>query len=165
MKTVTVPKRVVDLTGLQKALEASVPPFAVVGLLGELTQTLVYLQDSEVKDPVPIVQAWQDPGKLVVVSDRPLGVGGVPEADADGVDKHLLTITKVDQVTGQPMAGSEMLQVIPSQLVAVSNSKPSLVNGTAQVFVGPSGAVGELTVKVCDLAGALFEAVIKLRFA
>lgn len=165
MKTVTVSKLVYEPGRVKKALEDG--GFAVVNVASKATPptVYVYLEDAETKDPTAIVNAYQNPAKLEVTSNKPLGVGGVPEAQANGSDAHTLTIKKVNRETGQVAAGSEQVQIIPSQLVTVSPSKPNLNAGQATATLGPSSMVGELTVKVCDPAGVMVEGVIRLRFA
>jgi len=166
MKTAVIAnKRVYETGRLKAALGAA--GFAVVNVASRQTPptTYVYLEDAETKDPAAVVAAYQNPAKLEIVSNKPVGVGGVPEAQANGSDTHVLTIKKVDRDTGQVVAGSEQLQVLPSQLVVVSPSKPTLSAGQATATIGPSAAVGEFVVKVCDPAGVLVEASARLRFA
>lgn len=167
MKTVQVDgKRVNDVAGLKQALDDAA--FLVIGVSaqqGAAPFVRVHLEDAEAKDPTAIVNAWQDPAVLKATSNKPAGVGGVPEAVADGVDKHTLTLQKTDPNTGQVVPGTETLQVIPSQLIAVSNSRPTLVAGQVTVDVGPTTMVGELSVRVVDSGGSLVETAIKIRFA
>lgn len=166
MKTVEVAnKRVYEPGLLKAALESA--GFAVVNVVAKQTPptVYVYLQDAETKDPIATVVGYKNPAKLVLSSNKPAGVGGVPEAQANGVDKHTLTISKVDRETGQVVAGAEQLQVIPSQMVVVVPSKPSLSSGSTTAVIGPSSAVGELLVRVCDPAGKIIEETIRVRFA
>jgi hypothetical protein len=166
MKTVEVPNKLVYEPGrVKNALVAA--NFAVDGVVSRQTPptVFVYLQDAEMKDPTAIVNAYQNPAKLEVTSNKSPGVGGVPEAQANGSDIHTLTIKKINRETGQVMPGSEQVQIIPSQLVAVSPSKPNLNAGQATAAVGPTNMVGEIIVKVCDPAGALVGGSLRLRFA
>jgi hypothetical protein len=165
MKTVTISKLVYEPERVRLALLAG--GFAVVNVSAKQTPPTVYvsLEDAETKDPATIVNAYQNPAKLEVTSNKSPGAGGVPEATANGSDTHTLTIKKINRETGLVAAGSEQVQIIPSQLVVVSPSKPTLSAGQATAVLGPSSMVGELTVKVCDPAGVLIEGDIRLRFA
>lgn len=167
MKTVKIANRkVCDLVRLRAHLVAAGFPSAQVGCDPSGPDAYVYLDDAEPKDPTASVNAYVDPAHLKVTSNKSGGVGGVPEALANGVDTHTLTIKKIDPVTGADIfSGAEQVQVIPSQLVTVIPSKPNLIAGQITVEVGPTSMVGEFTVKVCDPAGALGEASIRLRFA
>lgn len=162
MKSVLVAKPVKDVAGLQEKLAAD--GFQLDGVVSSLTETRVWLKDAETKDPTPVVLAWADLPILTVSSDKPAGPGGVPEASADGVDKHTLTIKKVNPATGATVPGSEQLQVLPSQFVSLSASKPVLSGGQVAVEVGPSQMAGEVDVKVYDPAGNLAPVQLRLRF-
>lgn len=166
MKTVTISnKRVYEPGRVKAALEAA--NFSVDGVVGRQTPptVYVYLPDSEAKDPSSTVNAYQNPAKLELSSNKPAGVGGVPEAQANGTDTHTLTVKKINRETGQVVSGSEQVQIIPSQLLPVSPSKPNLSSGQATVQVGPSSMVGEVIVKVCDPSNGMVEGSIRLRFA
>jgi len=163
MKSVLVAKPTKDVVGLQKKLEAD--GFQLDGVVSSLTETRVWLKDAETKDPTPVVLAWADLPILTVSSNKPAGPGGIPEASADGVDKHILTIKKVNPATGAVVPGSEQLQILPSQFVSLSSAKPVLVAGQVMVEVGPSQMAGEVDVKVYDPAGNLGKTQLRLRFA
>jgi len=115
-------------------------------------------------DPTDFVKAFVDPGAILVTSDKAAGPDGIPEAAADGVDKHILTIKKVLLNTTTPTSGSEQLKVIPTSMIAVNPSKPILINGVITVEIGPSAMSGELFVKVADVDGKMFGGYLKVRF-
>jgi hypothetical protein len=166
MKTVTVSgKRVYEPGRVKAALVAA--NFSVDGVVARETPpaVFVYLPDAETKDPAPTVNAYLNPAKIEITSNKIAGVGGIPEAQANGIDTHILTIKRINRETGQIAAGSEQLQVIPSQLVTAAPSKPTFSGGQATVVIGPTGMVGELMVRVCDPSGNLAEGRISLRFA
>lgn len=165
MKTVTVSKKVYEPGRVKAALEAA--SFSVDGVVARETppSVFVYLPDAEMKDPAPTVNAYLNPAKLEVTSNKPAGVGGVPEAQANGSDTHTLTIKKINRETSQVSPGTEQVQVIPSQLVVVTPSKPNLNAGQITVQVGPTNMVGEIIVKVCDPSNGMIEGSIRLRFA
>lgn len=120
--------------------------------------------DEDHPDPTDFIKAFVDPGAILVTSDKVAGADGVPEAAADGADKHVLTIKKVLLNTTTPTTGTEQLKVMPTSMITVSQSKPTLVDGVVTVELGPSTMSGELFVKVVDVAGKMFGGFLKVRF-
>jgi hypothetical protein len=119
-------------------------------------ETYVYLDDSESKDPTPIVQAYVDPDVLSVTSSG--------DAPADGQSKCKVTIQKKDPYTGQDKPGTEKLQIVPSQMIGVTPYPVYLVNGKAVVEIGPSSMPGELSVSVSDVEKKLTPGRIRILF-
>ena len=181
MKSKTIDgKRVYEAYLLKQALTDA--GFLVENCLccqGDKPYVVVYLKDAEAKDPTSAVLAYQNPPLLVLTSDKPMGPSGspehpegIPEAKADGLDKHVVTIKTMDRDTQQVVPRSDQLFVVPTQLIGVNPSKPILVKGQATVEIGPSQLPGELTAKIGDIAGKLSDdnvarlpgAAIHLRF-
>ncbi len=100
---------------------------------------------------------------LVPTSDKPQGKDGVPECPGDGISFHTITIRKKDN-KGADIPGAETVRVLPSQLITVTPSQVVLVDGKATVKVGPTQLVGELFIRVVDVAGVLTEGSIRVRF-
>jgi hypothetical protein len=163
-KRYEVLNKVVDPASCGKALRGANWPTAEVTTRASVPPvTFVTVKDTE-PDPTVFVQSFQSPARIKIVSNKPVGFGEIQEAQADGIDKHTIIIKKIDPITGAVVSGSEQLQVIPSQLVTVSPSKPSLSGGQVSVNIGPTGMVGELMVRVCDPSGKMAEGRINLRF-
>lgn len=166
MKVVQVNnKKVLNAASLKKRLQgAGFSVENIVAAQGVNPFVQVWLADLETKDPTPMVRAYVDPDVLSVASDKPPGSDMVPECPADGVATHTLTIKKKDPYTGADKTGMETVQILPSQMIVVTPSQVVLVNGQTTVKVGPTQMVGELFVRVVDVAGVLIEGSIRLRF-
>lgn len=166
MRNVKVSGRAIqNLIGLREDLLSK--GFQVEGLAvdnnGGQPYICVCMADGDPKDPTLAVLSWTDPDSLRVTSNQPSLFDGIAFAPADGTSVHRLTIQKVD-ATGAPVAGSEGIRLMPSQLIGVAPASLLLVNGVAHALVGPSTMVGEVSVRVQAQAGNLKEASIKLRF-
>lgn len=166
MKTIKIPgKRVSDVLAAEKALrDAGFAIIGVVAAIGPSPYVHVHLEDGETKDPTSLITAHVDPCRIEIVSDKAIGASGVPEALANGSDKHTLTITKKDPVTGLKVSGSENLQIIPDMMIQVSPTQRKFFDGVAQLTIGPSTMSGPLAVKVVDQNGILMAGSIMLRF-
>lgn len=165
MKTYEYKKLTYRVDVLQKALEDA--SFLVIGVVSRQSnppKILVHLEDGETKDPGQIVTTHVDPGFLDVIPDKPAGLDGTPEAIANGVDKHTLTIIKKDFVSQTLTPGIETLQVIPSQMIQVSPSQPKLVNGFVTVQIGPSLLCGTIFLSIIDKGGKLKGKTVPVRF-
>lgn len=91
------------------------------------------------------------------------GIFGIVEALSNGVDSHTILIQKMDP-DNKLMEGSEELSVTTSHKVPISNASPKLDGGMAMIQVGPSNAVGDLTIEVKDKSGGMKAAKLSLRF-
>jgi len=172
--------------------------------------TIVYVDDSEDKNPQPILENWvgkplpemsrssvekrrkeimqllEDARKarvqkaadieqeaaerrlsgkpeLKVTATGQTGMLGVAEALSNGVDSHTILIQKVDPEE-KLVEGSEDLVVSVSHKVPISTSTPKLDGGMAMIQIGPSHAVGDLTVEVKDKTGSMKPVKLPLRF-
>jgi hypothetical protein len=163
MKTITVPKPVRDVDGLVRAFQQADPPFAVVSVATDPRQTYVYLEDSEEKDPAPIVESWVDRPELKVAATGQIGSFGVAEALANDLDVHTVLIQKVDPA-GNVVDGSEKLSVTTPQGVMLSEASPRLSEGMAMIQVGPSAKVGDCLIEVTDRSGKMKPVKLPLRF-
>jgi len=151
-------------SALEAALRAANFAFSKLACEYGANPTVRLDVDEADPDPTDFVKAFVDPGAILVTSDKAAGADGVPEAAADGVDKHVLTIKKVLLNTATPTTGTEQLKVMPTSMISVSQSKPTLVDGVVTVELGPSTMSGELFVKVVDVAGKMFGGFLKVRF-
>lgn len=141
--------------------------FKVLGVLsqdGAPPSVWVTMEDSETKDPTPVVRAYADPCLIAVASSQPVGLDQVPQCAGDGVAVHLLHVRKLDPVTRQLVVGGEMVRVYPSTLIKVSPSVLKLADGIGSLTIGPTTMVGELSVRLLDEAGNLAPTAIVLRF-
>jgi len=138
--------------------------FAVVGVGYSDPTVYVYLQDSETKDPTSIVMAYTDPNRLVGVSDKPAGPDGVPEALGNGVDVHTITVYKKNFDGTEVVSGSEVVRLLPSQMVAVNPHVVQLVDGIERFSVGPTTMIGELNLGIEDQGGNLLPGNLTVRF-
>lgn len=152
-----------DIEGLKAALVAGGflvnwcasnenPPFVIVSL-----------DQTESKDPSAIVNAFQDAGQLHAASNKAAGFDGVAECPGDGVATHTVSIVLKD-FSGAPLALDASLQVIASQIVPLSASKPPMVAGAASVVVGPVSGSGEIQLCIADQANKHYQSRIKVRF-
>jgi len=71
MKTVTVNRRIGDVSGLLTALRTAKPPFLVVNVGSRVNQTIIWLEDTERKDPTSFVEAWAPRVKVNPVLPQP----------------------------------------------------------------------------------------------
>lgn len=172
--------------------------------------TIVYVDDSEDKNPQPILESWVgkplvglgrgsverrrkeimqlledarkariqraadreqeaaerrltgNPELKVTATGQP-GMLGIVEALSNGVDSHTILIQKVDP-EDRVVEGSEELVVTTSHKVPLSTSTPKLDGGMAMIQVGPSNAVGDLTLEVKDKTGSMKPVKLSLRF-
>lgn len=136
----------------------------IVAQYGTPPTVHVYLPETETKDPTALVDAYSDPHRLKVTSQSPADFDGVPVVTADGVAKHTLTIRKVDLDGAHILEGEESLLVLASAGVPISRSNPSLVNGEANIEVGPAGNVGDVRIGVLDPTKMLMPGSLLIRF-
>jgi hypothetical protein len=160
----TVYRTAVDAASLTKALRDANFQFSALYVECGESPLVCLTIDEAAQDPTAFILAYVDPGVILVASNKALGQDGVPEALADGVDKHVLTLTKVLFNTVTPAPGGEQLKVMPTSMVTVTPSQPTLVNGVITAEVGPSLMSGEVTLKVVDVAGKMFGGFLKVRF-
>jgi hypothetical protein len=150
-------KLVFDPVSLQTVLTNA--KFSVIGVTSQQGNTpfvIVYLQDSETKDPRPTVLSYQDPPTLVAAA--------APAVPPDGVSKVSVVIQKENQA-GQPVPGDEQLQVLPSQLIGIWPMPVVLKDGKADIKVGPSTLPGSVTLRIQDVAKVMRPAVVTVSFA
>lgn len=91
------------------------------------------------------------------------GMLGTVEALSNGVDSHTILIEKVDP-DNKVVEGSEDLVITTSHKVPLSTATPKLDGGMAMIQVGPSNAVGDLTIEVKDKGGSMKPVKLNLRF-
>lgn len=163
MKTIQVPKPIRNVDGLLAELKKADPPFGVVSVGTDPRSTYIYLEDHEDRDPAPIVQAWVDDPELKAIATGQVGIQGVAEALANGVDVHTILIQKVDPA-GNVVPGAEKLTISAPPGIPVSDSAPKLSEGMVMIQVGPSQKTGDFSVMVSDRSGKLKKAVLPLRF-
>lgn len=89
---------------------------------------------------------------------------GIPAVDANGTDKHIVTIQKVDKKEDPILVGSEAIRIIPSHPVPISQTKPTLVGGAITFEIGPLDKPADVTIGVADPAGVIEKGVLTLRF-
>lgn len=164
MKTISIEKGVRDVTGLLQTLRKHEPPFQALNVGTAAGRTYVYLDDGEAKDPSPIVNEWVDPAELRVEAGGP-DSDGVPVAWADGEDVHRITIRKVrSDDPSITVPGNELVYVLTSEMVHVSDHRPSLAGGRAEITIGPSTGPAELDVVVIDPTNKLGKGTLRIRF-
>jgi hypothetical protein len=147
---------------LRSTLAASgFPSAGVISSCGETPK--VWVTVSEQGDPSSAVNAYVDPNKLTMASDKPVGTDGIPEAFGDGQDTHSITIYKKDW-GGVTVPGSEVVRIQPSQMIAANPHITSLVDGIGRISVGPTTMIGTITLKVVDQAGNLVSGSLMVRF-
>lgn len=101
--------------------------------------------------------------ELKVTATGQPGMLGIVEALSNGVDSHTILIQKVDP-EDKVVEGSEELVVTTSHKVPISTSTPRLDGGMAMIQVGPSNAVGDLTIEVKSKSGGMKPVKLGLRF-
>lgn len=164
MKTISIEKGVRDVTGLLQTLRRHDPPFLALNVGTAAGRTYVYLDDGEAKDPSPIVSEWIDPAELRLEASK-FDADGVPVAWADGEDVHRITIRKVrSDDPSITVPGNELIYVLTSEMVHVSEYRPSLSGGRAEVVIGPSTGPAELDMVVVDPTNKLGKGTLRLRF-
>jgi hypothetical protein len=89
---------------------------------------------------------------------------GTPTVASDGYAFHTLVIKKVDQDGNDVVAGAEVIRVLPSAPVAVSNKSPVLSGGSVTIQVGPCDKPCDVQVKAVDPAGILKPGRLAIRF-
>jgi len=97
-------------------------------------------------------------------SDKAPGPDGIPEAQGDGVDVHTITIYKKNYLTGETALGSDVVRVLPNQMVPVNPRVVAMVDGIARVSVGPSALPGEVLLEFRDQAGDMMNGNLTVRF-
>jgi hypothetical protein len=149
-------KLIYDPVSLQAVLVNA--SFAVTGVTAQMGATpfvIVYMDDSETKDPRPIVLSYTDPPILTAVAG--------PVVPPDGVSKVSVMIQKKDRA-GQPVPGNEQLQVIPSQMIGISPMPVVLSNGAATMQVGPSTLPGSVMIQIQDVGKIMSPAMVSVSF-
>lgn len=101
---------------------------------------------------------------LDIASNGTADFDGVLAVDADGVAKHTLTIKKVDENGSDIVTGTESIRILSTAGVPISDTNPSLVNGSVTIDVGPISDICDLTISARDVAGNVNGADIKIRF-
>ena len=102
--------------------------------------------------------------RLVLSSDAPADFDDMPAVIADGIAKHTITIKKVDQDGNDVLSGSEPLQIVASSGIPISNSNPSLIDGSVTVEIGPAGNASNVTIFVHDPTKVIGSGQIAVRF-
>ena len=104
------------------------------------------------------------PDRLTLESDAAPGMDGIPRAASNGVAFHTITIKKKSPAGAAVPNGAESLMFCSRGLASVSDRAPVLVNGVAQVTVGPELKSGDIVVCVKDQAGVLLMAELEIGF-
>lgn len=164
MRVVEVGKRVNDVMGLMNALKGAIPPFKVVNVAAVAGGTRIYLDESEERDPDYLVGLWQDMANLSARSTSPVGWDDVPEALADGKDRHVVVVKKLSPEGAGFLPGEEALYVTVSAKVEVLDRNPRMSGGVAAFEVGPSKEPLDLEATVVDPNGRMRPVKAKLRF-
>lgn len=99
-----------------------------------------------------------------IASDGALDFDGVPAVNADGVEKHVITVSKCDNKKVKIGNGSEPLRVTLSHPVDISDSKPIFNKGEASFEVGPIEKPCDLTIMVADPNGVITKGSLTVRF-
>jgi len=163
MTITTFDKVVENVSHLQSHLRANGIPSAVVVVQSGATPNL-YVHHNVAENPTALVNAYVNPDYLVAVSNKTI-VNGAPEASADGVDVHSVTITKYDGTTKTPKGtGTETIKIMSNNPITSSPPTVVLANGAAVVNLGPVSMIGEWNLIIADQAGALVQTTIRLRF-
>ncbi len=104
------------------------------------------------------------PDRLTLESDAAPGMDGTPRVASNGVAFHTITIKKKSPAGADVPNGAEALMFCSGGLASVSDMAPVLVNGVAQVTVGPELKSGNIVVCVKDQAGVLLMAELEIGF-
>lgn len=166
MKTIKInAKKITNVFFAEKSLrDAGFALIGVVAAIGPSPYVHVHLEDRETKDPTPLIMTHVDPCLIEISSNKTVGVSGAPEALANNSDKHSITVSKKDPVTGSIAPGSEQLQIIADRAIPVSLTQRQLTNGVATFAIGPTLVAGPLVLRVVDQNGVLTPGAILLRF-
>ena len=159
-------KAVLDIPDLTKKLRAGGFPTASV-IVHEGANPNLYVQHQEAEgDPTAFINAYTNPDWLEAVSNKPLSTLGIPEAMADGADRHMVTVRRMDGTTRQPKnSGSEQLKITGHFPLTVSPSPAVLANGQVVIAFGPATMVGEWDFTISDASGNIAPVAIHLGFA
>ncbi len=108
-------------------------------------QVVVMVQGSEVEsNVVSAINSFRCPC-LTISSDKGNNDWGDPEAKADGVDTHTISLSLRDP-SGKVVNVDETWDVRVEGLIPYSPDPVNLVNGAGQVVVGPSSVPGSVRV-------------------
>jgi hypothetical protein len=102
--------------------------------------------------------------KLVLSSNGTADFDGVKYVNADNSATHTITIKKQNQDNQDVTTGSEAIRIFLSCPMSISNSNPSLTNGSVTITVGPSDKICDCVVSAADPAGALRSGNVTARF-
>lgn len=166
MITKTFAKVIADVDHLSKHLHSNGFPSAIV-VQHECADPRLYVHHEAAQgDPTSFVLAYVDPDYLEAVSNKPLSINGVPEALADGVDKHQVTIRRMDGATRLPKgSGSQTLKFVGHFPLTIAPLPAALVNGQVVVEFGPASMVGEWDFQISDVAGVLLPTTFHVGFS
>lgn len=103
--------------------------------------------------------------KLGVTLDGTTGLDfdGIPYAPANGQAQVILRVQKLDR-NSQPVSGAESVRIIAQGGFPISADGVTLVNGQAQVMVGPTAAKGDCALEFVDPAKILPTVPIRFRW-
>jgi hypothetical protein len=165
VNTYTIENKVVlNAADLQKKLRAAgYVDATVTSIPGGTPPRVVVNEDDSAPDPTSFVVAYGDPCLLSGASDKPAGPDGIQEAQGDGVDTHTVTIYKKNYA-GIVVAGSEVVRVLPDQMIPVNPRMVQLVDGIGRTSVGPSAMSGMIRMEFRDQAGDLVSGYLTVRF-
>lgn len=105
------------------------------------------------------------PDYFTISSDKAADFDGVPVADSDGVDKHVLTIQKKkgsDDTVDTAYAGSP--RILASTGVTLSAKTLTFIAGQTTLDVGPDSNLCNCVITIVDPAGGIGVASLALRF-
>lgn len=156
----TFQKTISNLTALKAAL--IVAGYVDPGIVTK-DSTLILIVADDAPDPTSFINSYNDPGRLVVTSDRPVGSGGAPACPADGASVHTLTIKNVD-ANGDVIPSSITVLPIPTHMIDVSPMRPVLASGVVTCTVGPANMLCDIDLSIVDQAGRASGTSITVQF-
>jgi hypothetical protein len=124
----------------------------------------VSVEGAETEAQISSVLDQITPYCFVGASDKPVGPDGIPEAQGDGADVHTVTIWKKNYWTKDTVPGSEVVRILPNQMIGVNPRMVQLVDGVGRVSVGPSTMSGVIQMELRDQAGDVMSGYLTVRF-
>lgn len=143
MKSFNIEKLITNVAALQSTLVDNGFSGAIVQSVFEATPpyVIIYVDDSA-DDPSDFIDSYQDQPLISATSNRPMGPFGHYQADADGIDKHIVTIQMLDGEE-QLVDWDGNILVQPLSPVTISTNTVIITNGTGTFEVGPTSLPGE----------------------
>lgn len=108
-------------------------------------RVIIHQADGSV-DPSMFIAAYTDPPRISALSDKLIGPFNLPQANADGVDKHIVTIQTLDPITGSPVSWNGVVMALPHHPMHLNTNTINIVNGVGTFEAGPETIPGEYDV-------------------